>query len=200
MLTPISRWARSAGDACLTTVEVLVLLAWLGPLAPLALAGDGLSISFSDIALDIGFQDRLTHGRALVAADFDNDGLTDFYLGNPGDLLVSDDDSFVLWNEGPDEKGNYHFRKGEVLIKGDIAYTASAADYDNDGDQDLFVGIGGQEGIGLDHLFQNSGGVFTDVSEIAGIRGPKGPRGGWIPTATSAGTWADYDNDGDLDL
>jgi hypothetical protein len=124
----------------------------------------------------------------------------DFYLGNPGDPLVASDESFILWNKGPDEAGQYHFEKGQVLIKGDIAFTAAAADYDNDGDEDLFIGIGGQEGIGLDHLFRNSGGVFTDVSGGAGIRGPKDAQGRFVPKATSSGTWADYDNDGDLDL
>src|SRR5262245_41731739 len=162
------------------------LLVGIGPAAGVALAEKGVDVSFKDIALDVGFQDRLSHGRALVIADFDNDGLTDFYLGNPGDPLVADDDSFIYWNEGQDNKGQYHFRKGAVLIKGDIAFTASAADYDNDGDEDLFVGIGGQEGIGLDHLFRNSGGVFTDVSDRAGIRGPKDRDGVSVPTATSS--------------
>jgi len=198
MSTSIWRWVRAGGG--LSRVGALGLLAWLGPASGFALPGKNLEVTFSDIALDIGFQDRLSHGRAIVAGDFDNDGLTDFYLGNPGDPLVANDDSFILWNEGPDGEGKYHFRKGQILVEGDIAYTASSADYDNDGDEDIFVGIGGSEDIGLDHLFQNTAGVFTDVSESAGVRGPKGPDGNWVPIATTSGTWADYDNDGDLDL
>lgn len=169
-------------------------------LPPLALAQTSVNVTFTDIALEAGFQDRLGHGRALVAADFNRDGRVDFYVGNPSDPALSNDDCFILWNNGPDANGNITFTKGQVLFKGTICFTASAVDYDNDGDPDLFVGIGGQEGIGLDYLFRNDGGVFTDVSGIAGIRGPKDSNGNWVPTATSSGTWADYDNDGDLDL
>ena len=159
-----------------------------------------ISVVFTDIALESGFQDRLSHGRALVGGDFNGDGRLDFFLGNPGDPTVSDDESFILWNDGIDGNGNLMLRKGQVLGKGEIFFTGSTVDYDNDGDKDLFVGIGGQEGIGLDYLFRNDGGVFVDVSETAQIRGPKDANGQWVPTATSSGTWADYDNDGDLDL
>src|SRR5262245_20709081 len=113
MLTSIWRWVR-AGRAGLSRMGALGLLAWLGPASGFALPGKNLDVSFVDIALAIGFQDRLSHGRAIVAGDFDNDGLTDFYLGNPGDPLVANDDSFILWNEGPDEQGKYHFRKGQI--------------------------------------------------------------------------------------
>ena len=200
MSSPITQRTRARDGACLVRGAALTLLTCLGPATGIALAQKAPGVSFTDIALEIGFQDRLSHGRAIVAADFDNDGLVDFYLGNPGDPLVANDDSFILWNEGPNEEGQYHFRKGQILIKGDIAFTASAADFDNDGDEDLFIGIGGQEGVGLDHLFRNSGGVFTDVSGSAGIRGPKDAQGRFVSKATSSGTWADYDNDGDLDL
>src|SRR5438094_2821725 len=162
--------------------------------------GTPTSVVFTDIALESGFQDRLSHGRALVGADFNGDGRVDFFLGNPGDSTVLDDESFILWNDGTDSNGNLILTKGQVLTRGEIFFTASAADYDNDGDEDLFVGVGGQEGIGLDYLFRNDGGVFTDVSETAQIRGPKDAHCNWVPTATSSGTWADYDNDGDLDL
>src|SRR5687768_1975823 len=91
-------------------------LAVLGPFAPArsarAAAAQATAVTFTDIALEIGFQDRLSHGRALVAADFNDDGLIDFYLGNPGDPLVADDESFILWNDGPDKNGQYRFRKG----------------------------------------------------------------------------------------
>ena len=169
-------------------------------LAPKASGTAPTSVVFTDIALESGFQDRLSHGRALVGGDFNGDGRLDFFLGNPGDPTVLDDESYILWNDGTDANGNLILSKGQVLCKGEICFTASTADYDNDGDKDLFVGVGGQEGIGLDYLFRNDGGVFVDVSETAQIRGPKDSNGNWVPTATSSGTWADYDNDGDLDL
>ena len=67
------------------------------------------------------------------------------------------------------------------------AMGAAAADFDNDGDQDLFVA-----GVGRNQLFRNDGtGRFTDVAEAAGVAGAV-----W----SVAGVWLDYDRDGRLDL
>ena len=108
MLSLITQRTRAHVGACLVRGAALTLLASLGPAVGIALAQKAPGVSFTDIALEIGFQDRLSHGRALVAADFNNDGLVDFYLGNPGDPLVGSDESFILWNEGadPDQGGH----------------------------------------------------------------------------------------------
>src|SRR5882724_3478850 len=64
----------------------------------------------------------------------------------------------------------------------------AVGDYDNDGYDDLFVTAYGQS-----HLFHNNGnGTFTDVTQKAGLSGPK-------EFSTSA-AWVDYDKDGHLDL
>jgi len=64
----------------------------------------------------------------------------------------------------------------------------AVGDYDNDGYDDLFVSAMGQS-----HLFHNNGnGTFTDVTQKAGLMGPK-------EFSTSA-AWVDYDKDGKLDL
>jgi hypothetical protein len=68
------------------------------------------------------------------------------------------------------------------------AMGAAAADYDNDGRQDVVV-----TGVGQNRLFRNIGdGKFADVTERAGI-------GGRTAFSTSA-LWFDYDRDGLLDL
>jgi hypothetical protein len=92
------------------------------------------------------------------------------------------------------------FEEGEVLVSGEPAYFTSTADYDNDGDSDIFVGIGGVDDIGYDYFFENEGGEFTDITRTAGLAGPVDVNGDTIPTATGGGAWGDYDNDGLLDL
>ena len=66
---------------------------------------------------------------------------------------------------------------------------AAVADYDGDGDRDLFVSA-----VGTDRLMRNNGdGTFTDVTAEAGVGGAEDAWG------TSA-AFFDYDNDNDLDL
>ena len=67
--------------------------------------------------------------------------------------------------------------------------SVSVADYDNDGDPDLFV-----TNYGDFKLFRNNGDkTFSDVSSIAF---PEGIKDSWY----GGSTWGDYDLDGDLDL
>ena len=61
------------------------------------------------------------------------------------------------------------------------------ADYDGDGDLDLFVGFRGAP----DRLYRNDGGRFTDVAEAAGLA---------ATIETRAAAWGDFDADGDPDL
>lgn len=65
----------------------------------------------------------------------------------------------------------------------------SCADFDNDGDRDVFVTC-----VGLNRLFRNDGNFhFTDITETAGLGGDPAD---W----STACTWFDYDKDGRLDL
>jgi hypothetical protein len=63
---------------------------------------------------------------------------------------------------------------------------AAVADYDNDGDPDLFVGS-----VHRQFLYRNTGGRFEDVTAKAGVGSDQ-----WVV----GGAWLDYDNDGWLDL
>lgn len=72
--------------------------------------------------------------------------------------------------------------------------TPSFADYDNDGDKDLFWGS--NENM---FLFRNDDNVFVDVTSDVGLEAIKPP--GLITWwGIEMGAWADYDLDGDLDL
>ena len=65
--------------------------------------------------------------------------------------------------------------------------TNAFADYDGDGDLDLYVGFNGA----ANRLYRNEQGVFTDVAAAAGVADAR---------ATRSVAWADYDADGDPDL
>jgi len=61
------------------------------------------------------------------------------------------------------------------------------ADFDGDGDPDLFVGFNGQG----NRLYRNDGGTFTDVAADAGLADT---------LHTRSAAWGDFDGDGDPDL
>lgn len=72
-------------------------------------------------------------------------------------------------------------------------YGSIWVDYDNDGDQDLFIAKcrGGSGMAKFNELHRNNGnGSFTDVSVAANM---------YDPVQTWSAAWADFDNDGDMD-
>jgi hypothetical protein len=86
----------------------------------------------------------------------------------------------------------------ESAVRGvaDVAVNATGpafADYDNDGDLDVFVPVEDLAKGLTDRLFENDGkGSFTDVAAARGVDNPG--------SFSRGASWGDYDNDGDLDL
>jgi hypothetical protein len=74
----------------------------------------------------------------------------------------------------------------EVLGAG-FTFTNAFADYDGDGDPDLFVGFDGKP----NRLYRNDKGTFADVAVAAGLVDSR---------PTRAAAWGDFDSDGDPDL
>ena len=136
-----------------------------------------------------------TMGGGCAFLDFDNDGDQDLLFVNSG-----------FWSgPGPEpdsgrkqptmalyrNDGHGHFAEVTAAVGLSVSFYGmgvAVGDYDNDGDEDLFL-----TAVGLNHLFLNEGGSFREVTTAAGVGGDPGE---W---STSAGFF-DYDNDGDLDL
>ena len=157
---------------------------------------DPQPVAVDDVALAAAVHHGAGHlerGRACVVADFDGDSRLDLYVGNPGDPS--------MWLRNVTEPGGaLAFEPQQWLAERGLLWGATAGDVDNDGDVDLFASVGGNEGVGVDRLFRNAGdGTFTDVSEAAGVLGPRVD--GMIAATASAGaTMVDFDADGFLDI
>ena len=136
-------------------------------------------------------------GAGCVWFDYDNSGRPSLYVANGRPL----DDSMhphplkVKPNPPPhnhlyrnDGNGRFTDVTDKAGLNPDMyGMAVAAADYDNDGNEDLLV-----TGYGKVILYHNDGdGHFTDVTDKAGIKVD-----GWAISST----WLDYDKDGCLDL
>jgi len=117
--------------------------------------------------------------------DINNDGHLDAFVCHdvaPNVYYINDGTGNLIFNQGGlgdyPSGGNY----GSVWI-----------DYDNDGDQDMFIAkCGGESARRTNQMHRNNGdGTFTEVAEDLGLADD-------MQTWSSA--WADYDNDGDMDV
>lgn len=134
-----------------------------------------------------------TMGGGVGFFDYDNDGDQDLLFVNstfwPDKIPAGKKPttSALYQNDG---KGNF---KDVTAGSGfDIPIYGMApafGDYDNDGLVDVFI-----TAVGKNVLFKNiGGGKFENVTAMAGVAGAESE---W----STAASWFDYDNDGDLDL
>lgn len=136
-------------------------------------------------------------GPGSCVFDFDNDGFPDIYFvngrwhpdisDNRGRTLSGKLGNALYRNNGDGTFSDVTERAGVAGREDSYGMAASAADYDNDGDLDLYVC-----NYGRNLLYRNNGdGTFTEVAEEAGLASP-----GW----SLAAPWFDYNGDGLLDL
>ena len=128
--------------------------------------------------------------------DYDGDRDLDLYLGRFLDATREIPGSFLYARNG--EPNRLYRNDGGLRFTdvtdesgtGDVGLTLSlaAADYDEDGDQDLYVA----NDFGRNVLYQNQGdGRFVDVAKEVGALAIGG---------SMSASWGDYDNDGRLDI
>jgi hypothetical protein len=144
--------------------------------------------TFTDVSVKAGLTRPTGRGLGVLAVDLNEDGWTDLYVANDGDANQ-------LWIN---ERGSGTFRDEALLAGVAVSRTGQAqgsmgidlADFDRDGDEDLFV-------TNLDNesntLYLNAGkGLFEDRTNEFGLF-----RLGFTGFGTR---FFDYDNDGWLDL
>jgi enediyne biosynthesis protein E4 len=148
--------------------------------------GDG---TFTDRSNESGIGKTPAKAWGVVAADINNDGWMDLFVGN--DTVAN----FLFLNRGKD-------RFEEVGGLAGVAFSAfgrprsgmgvDAADYDQDGWMDLFVSNVDHEAFSLYHNRGDES--FSDLAGSTGIASASWLLSGW------GAKFFDYDNDGNLDI
>jgi hypothetical protein len=164
-------------------------------------------LAFTDVTAQAGIEskhcygdlelDNIVEGTGAggIFFDYDGDGWLDVYLLNG------------CWQKGVNDNRGRRFRgklhnhlyrnnkdgtftdvtKAAGVGDSGFGVGASSADFDNDGDLDLYV-----LNYGANVFFRNDGnGRFTDITRETGLGNPN-----WSLSAP----WFDYDRDGDLDV
>ena len=143
---------------------------------------------FPDYAEKVGL-DITSHAGGVVMEDFDRDGRLDIMVTSSGPA----DQMRLFHNNGDGTFSDVTNTSGLVGETGGLNLVVT--DYNNDGFPDVLVLRGGWMGkhghYPMSLLRNNGDGTFDDVTEEAGLMSLH-------PTQTAA--WADYDNDGYLDL
>jgi len=148
--------------------------------------GDG---TFVDVTAAAGLEREFGPALGVATADFNGDHWIDLFVANDqqeNQLWINQHDGTFrnmapLWGVAAGANGE---------LKADMG--VDAGDFDNDGDEDLFITeLTGQGST----LYVNTGrGLFEDQSARQGIRVPS------LPYTGFGAAWADFDNDGWLDI
>jgi hypothetical protein len=145
--------------------------------------------TFTDVTARANLSAEFGPALGVATADFNADGWMDIYVANDGQQNQ-------LWiNQRNGTFKNTALLAGAALGADGEAKSSmgvDAGDFDNDGDEDLFITE--LTGQGVDLYVNTGGGVFDERSARAGLRQPT------LPFTGFGAAWLDIDNDGWLDL
>ena len=149
----------------------------------------------------IGHDVRRPESLGTLLFDADGDGDLDLYLASGSNQFAPNTKNYQDWFYTNDGKGNFIFNETAFPINYTSKICIKAADYDNDGDLDLFIGgrvLPNKYPVPVSSfIYRNDtkNGVikFNDVSEVV------------APALKNMGLtcdalWTDFDNDGWMDL
>jgi hypothetical protein len=145
--------------------------------------------TFADVSARAGIAREFGPALGIATADFNGDGWIDIYVANDGQ------DNQLWMNRQNGTFMNTALLSGAALTaegKAEASMGVDAGDFDNDGDEDLFMTELTGEGA---NLYVNDGtGTFEDRSVSSGL-------GAATLSYTGFGAaWIDVDNDGRLDI
>ena len=152
--------------------------------------------SFKEIETAFWKKEAAYEDIDALFVDINNDGLTDLYVVSGGNEYLKND--FHYTDRIYLNQGNGIFKKGAILNSARISgSTVKAADYDSDGDLDLFIGARHTPqqypNPASSMLLINDNGQLSNKTESLS---PQLLNLGMVTDAI----WSDYDNDSDLDL
>jgi hypothetical protein len=179
---------------------------------PAALSAQKKGVMFTDITRQAGIDFRYTigdysyvnilesSGSGITVFDYNNDQLMDLYMMNGTYLEGISDPEGKVFKNTPDKlyKNNGNGTFSEVSEAAGVddhnwSMAAGAIDYDNDGDQDLYL-----LNYGPNVFYRNNGnGTFSDITASLGLAGPD-KLNGFTKWSIGVSFW-DYNNDGRLD-
>ncbi len=141
---------------------------------------------FTDVAAQVGV-DRISGAGGTILDDFDNDGFNDVVISS-----VDACESLKFFHNNGD--GSFSDQTDKAGLGNQIGgINCIQTDFNNDGWLDIFVMRGGWEFPMRNSLLKNNGdGTFSDVTEASGLLSGE--------HRTHSAAWADFDNDGWLDV